>query len=124
MSQTPTTPAAAEFTGVQAPEAAAVEPAPAPPIPHAGETPRNLDLILDVRVPITVQLGGAEMEIRDVLELSPGSIVALDKLAGEPVDVYVRGRRLAKGEVVVVDDNFGIRITTICSPDMRVSTLR
>ena len=86
--------------------------------------PRNLELILDVHVPLTVQLGSAEMEIRDVLELGPGSIVALDKLAGEPVDVYVRGRHLAKGEVVVVDDNFGIRITAICNPDERVSSLR
>jgi len=85
---------------------------------------RNLGLILDVRVPLTVHLGGAEMEIRDILDLSQGSIIALDKLAGEPVDVYVRGRLLAKGEVIVIDENFGVRITAICEPEHRVTALR
>ena len=92
--------------------------------PAGAPAQRNLDLLLDVSVPITVQLGGAEMQIRDVLDLAPGSIVALDKLAGEPVDVFVRGRLLARGEVVVVDDNFGIRITHIVNPDTRVNSLR
>ena len=81
----------------------------------AGET-GNIDLLMDVSVPVVAQLGSTEMRIKDILKLAPGSIVELDKLAGEPVDLLVRGQLFAQGEVVVVDDNFGIRVTKIVSP--------
>lgn len=73
----------------------------------------NMDLLMDVSVPVIAHLGSAEMRIRDVLRLAPGSIVELNKLAGEPVDLMVRGQLFAQGEVVVVDDAFGVRISQI-----------
>jgi flagellar motor switch protein FliN/FliY len=94
-----------------------------PPPGNGSDTARNLGLLLDVRVPITVHLGGAEMEIRDILALGHGSIITLDKLAGEPVDIFVRGRLLARGEVIVIDESFGVRITAICESEARVGTL-
>ena len=75
----------------------------------------NMDLLLDVSVPVIAQLGSTEMRIRDILRLTPGSVVALDKLAGEPVDLFVRGQLFAQGEVVIVDESFGIRVTKIVS---------
>jgi flagellar motor switch protein FliN/FliY len=80
--------------------------------PVAGEG-SNMDLLMDVSVPIVAQLGATEARIRDILRMAPGSIVELDKLAGEPVDLLVRGQLFAQGEVVVVDDTFGVRITQI-----------
>jgi len=79
---------------------------------ESGE-PSNIDLLMDVSVPVVAQLGATEIRIKDVLELLPGSIVELEKLAGEPVDLLVRGQPFAQGEVVVVDENFGVRITKI-----------
>ena len=73
----------------------------------------TMDLLLDVHLDMSVELGRASMSVRDVLQLGPGSIVELDKLGGEPVDVLVNGRLIARGEVVVVDENFGVRITEI-----------
>jgi len=73
----------------------------------------NIDLLMDVSVPVVAQLGSAEMRIKDILQLLPGSIVELEKLAGEPVDLLVRGQLFAQGEVVVVDESFGVRITKI-----------
>jgi flagellar motor switch protein FliN/FliY len=89
----------------------------------ADALPRGMDLLLDIPLEATVELGRARMLIRDVLELSPGSIVELERVAGEPVDLLVNGRLVAKGEVVVIDDNFGIRITEIVSPADRVASL-
>lgn len=83
-------------------------------------TPGNLDLLLDVPLEITVELGRATKRVRDVLTLGPGSIVELSKLAGEPVDLLVNGKPIAKGEVVVIDENFAVRITEILSRDERV----
>lgn len=74
---------------------------------------KGIDLILDVSLKISVELGRARLPIREVLELGPGSIVELDKLAGEPVDILANDRIIARGEVVVVDENFGVRITDI-----------
>jgi flagellar motor switch protein FliN/FliY len=74
-----------------------------------------MDLLLDVPVPVVAQLGSTEMRIREILRLTPGSVVALDKLAGEPVDLFVRGQLFAQGEVVIVDESFGIRVTKIVS---------
>ena len=84
---------------------------------------RNLDLILDISVPVTVELGRANMIIKDILALSQGSIVELEKIAGTPVDLLVRGKLLAQGEVVVVDENFGVKITNICGSEERVRKL-
>lgn len=85
--------------------------------------PRGMDLLLDIPLEATVELGRARMLIRDVLELAAGSIVELERVAGEPVDLLVNGRLVAKGEVVVIDDNFGLRITEIVSPADRVASL-
>ncbi len=83
-------------------------------------TMRPIDLIMDIPLEVTVELGRIRMLIKDVLDLASGSIVELDRVAGEPVDLLVNGRLVAKGEVVVIEDNFGIRITEIVSPAERV----
>jgi flagellar motor switch protein FliN/FliY len=85
---------------------------------------RNIDLLMDVTLQLTVELGRTRRQIRDVLSLGPGSVVELDKLAGEQVDVLVNGKLIAKGEVVVIDENYGVRITDILSPAERVQSLR
>ena len=84
----------------------------------------NIDLLLDVPLQVTVELGRTRMQIREVLELGKGSIVELEKLAGEPVEVYVNGKLIAKGEVVTIDENFGVKITDIVSRGERVSNLQ
>jgi len=84
----------------------------------------NIGLILDVPLQVTVELGRTKKRIRDILELATGSIIELDKLAGEPVDILVNGKLLAKGEVVVIDENFGVRITDIVSPMERAQNLQ
>ncbi len=89
-----------------------------------GAANTGLDLIMDVPLRVTVELGRTRMQIRDVLELGKGSVVELDKLAGEPVDLLVNGKLIARGEVVVIDENFGIRVTDIVSPAERVSGFR
>ena len=83
----------------------------------------NIGLILDVPLQVSVELGRTKKTIKEVLELANGSIVELDKLAGEPVDINVNGKLLAKGEVVVIDENFGVRITDIVSPEERAQRL-
>lgn len=85
--------------------------------------PRGIDMILDIPLDITVELGRVRMLIKDVLELASGSIVELDRVAGEPIDVLVNGRLIARGEVVVIEDNFGIRLTEIISPADRLAGL-
>lgn len=92
--------------------------------PAAPAASSGLDLIMDVPLRVTVELGRTRMQIRDVLELGKGSVVELDKLAGEPVDLLVNGKLIARGEVVVIDENFGIRVTDIVSPAERVSGFR
>lgn len=84
----------------------------------------NLDLLLDVSLRVSVELGRTELSIKEILGLGPGSVVELDKLAGEPVDILVNNRLIAKGEVVVVDENFGVRVTDIISPQKLVGKLR
>ena len=86
--------------------------------------PRKLDLLLDVPLDLSVELGRARMSIQDLLNLSPGSVIELDKIAGEPLDFMVNGRLVARGEAVVVNDKFGVRITDIVSPAERISRLR
>ncbi len=85
--------------------------------------PQNIDILLDVKLPISIELGRTEMSIRDILELGAGSVVELTKLAGEPVDLLVNNRIIARGEVVVVDENFGLRVTSLISPEDRLKSL-
>lgn len=80
---------------------------------------KNIDLIMDVPLQVTVELGRTHKQIREILEFGQGSIIELDKLAGEPVDILVNGKSIAKGEVVVIDESFGVRITDIIHPSKR-----
>jgi flagellar motor switch protein FliN/FliY len=82
----------------------------------AEEQAQNLDLIMSVPLEISVEIGRTQRKVQDILAFSKGSLVVLDKLAGEQVDLYVNGHCIAKGDVVVIDDNFGIRITEILKP--------
>ncbi|MCC9293885.1 flagellar motor switch phosphatase FliY [Clostridium sp. WLY-B-L2] len=86
--------------------------------------PRNIDLILDVPLEISVVLGRTKKNIKDILNLGTGSLVELDKLAEEPVEILVNGKKIAYGEVVVVDENFGVRITGIVSNEERIKSLK
>ncbi len=86
--------------------------------------PKNIELLMDVELPISIELGKTTMNIADILGLAPGSIVELDKLVGEPVDLLVNQRCVAKGEVVVVEENFGLRITQLVSPEERLRNLQ
>jgi len=85
---------------------------------------RRLDLLLDVPLDVTVELGRSRMSIQELLGLSPGSVIELDKVAGEPLDIMVNNRLIARGEAVVVNDKFGIRITDIVSTAERIARLR
>ena len=107
---------------------------PAPPVaqpvtfPSLDDVPANpggsdISLLLDVPLQVTVELGRTQLKIRNVLELVPGSIIELDKLAGEPVDVLVNGKPIARGEVVVIDEEFGVRITDVASHAKRLRGL-
>lgn len=84
----------------------------------------NIDRILDIPLQVSAQLGHTRMLIKDLLQLGPGSIVELDKLAGEPLEVLVNDRLVARGEVVMVNEKFGIRLTDVISPTERVNKLR
>ncbi|WP_422732689.1 flagellar motor switch protein FliN [Methylomarinovum tepidoasis] len=84
----------------------------------------NLDVILDIPVTISMEIGRTRLSIRNLLQLNQGSVVELDRLAGEPMDVLVNGTLIAHGEVVVVNDKFGIRLTDVISPAERVRRLR
>ena len=83
-------------------------------------TPQGFDMILDIPVRITVELGRTKISIRNLLQLAHGSVVELDGLAGEPMDVLVNGTLIAQGEVVVVNDKFGIRLTDVVTPSERL----
>ena len=91
--------------------------------PQTGEVPRNFELVLDVPLEVTVQLGRTRMPIRQLLQLAAGSIVELEKAAGERLDVLINGKPIARGEAVVVNDRFGIRLTDIISPSERLAGL-
>ena len=77
----------------------------------------NIDLLMDVSLRITVELGRTYMTLRQVLDLQQGSVIELDRLAGDPVDIYINERLFAQGEVIVVDDKFGVRITKLVEPN-------
>ena len=118
--------------------AEAVEPPPAAPQPAPAvfgnlssdnveltpEAAKNLELVMDIPVQLTVELGRTKMPIRNLLQLAQGSVVELHELAGEPLDVFVNGCLVAQGEVVVVNEKFGIRLTDIITPSERLKKLR
>lgn len=85
---------------------------------------QNLDFILDIPLKVSVELGKAKVVIKDLLQMAQGSVIELDKLAGEPLDVFVNGKMVARGEVVTVGEKFGIRLTDIISPVERIESLR
>jgi len=84
----------------------------------------NIEILLDIPLEVSVELGRTKMVIKDLIQLGPGSIIELDKLIGEPVDLLVNDNLIARGEVVVFDENFGIRITDIATPAERLKSLR
>ncbi len=90
----------------------------------AGNGQLNLDLIMDVRLTLTLEVGRTRISVRNLLALTQGSVIELDKLAGEPLDVYVNGTLVAHGEVVVVNDKFGIRMLDVVSPEKRVESIK
>ncbi|MFP7169135.1 flagellar motor switch phosphatase FliY [Terribacillus sp. 7520-G] len=93
-----------------------------PAAPTSGN-PRNLDLLMDIPLKVSVELGRTKRTIKEILELSVGSVVELDKLAGEPVDIHVNDKLIAKGEVVVIEENFGVRVTDILSQSDRLKSI-
>lgn len=103
--------ALAEFADVAAAEVATAEEAAAP-APGA----RPLAALYELMLPITIELGRTRMSVQEVLQLARGSVIELDRLAGEPVDIFVGDRRFAEGEVVVLGENFGVRITRVIPP--------
>jgi flagellar motor switch protein FliN len=102
-------------------------PAPAsfPPLDGGGvaHAPKNIDFILDIPMQVTVQVGSTKMIIRELLQLGQGSVIELEKLAGEPMEVLVNNKLVARGEVVVVNDKFGVRLTDVISATERVQQL-
>ncbi|MBN8548942.1 MAG: flagellar motor switch protein FliN [Deltaproteobacteria bacterium] len=84
---------------------------------------QNIEFILDVALQVTVEVGRARMTIQDLLQLGQGSVVELQKLAGEPLDVFINGQQVARGEAVIVNEKFGVRLTDIISPEDRVEGL-
>jgi flagellar motor switch protein FliN/FliY len=111
-----------EMMEALAQEAAAKNAGQAPQL--TGPQDQNLNRILDIPLVLSAQLGSTRMLIKDMLQLGPGSIVELDKLAGEPLEVLVNERLVARGEVVMVNEKFGIRLTDVISPTERVNKLR
>ena len=91
---------------------------------QSASEPSNIDLLLDIPLQVSVELGKTKKTIKEILELTSGSVIELDKLAGEPVDILVNGKLIAKGEVVVIDESFGVRVTDIVSPMERVNNLK
>ena len=93
------------------------------PQPAPAAEPAELERLHDVPVELAVEIGRTHMTIRETLALGPGSIVTLDRLAGDPVDLLVNGKPIARGEVVVIDEEFGVRLTEICTPEERLRNL-
>lgn len=91
---------------------------------HGNGNGSNLDMLMSLDMPITIEMGRTKLTIRNILELGQGSIIELDKLSGDPVDVFINNRKFAEGEVVVVDENFGVRITEIISPVEKIKSLQ
>ncbi len=113
--------AESEAAGAQAAESAAFDELKDDSVPGADV---NLDVVLDIPVNLSMEIGRTKISIRNLLQLNQGSVVELERLAGEPMDVLVNGTLIARGEVVVVNEKFGIRLTDIISPAERVKKLR
>ena len=116
--------------GVEGVAAAAGEVAEAASAAVSGSTPqqgakkgtnnRTLEFLMDVALQVSVEVGRARMTINDLLQMGPGSVVELEKLAGEPLDIFINGKAVARGEAVIVNEKFGVRLTDIMSPEERV----
>ncbi len=119
-------PAPASAATAAASAGSTARPAQFAPLQPSNGTPANtnLDMLLGVNLKVTVELGRTRMTIEEILQLGPGSVVELDKLAGEPVDVLINDRLIARGEVVVIDDRFGVRITDVVPPAQRVHSMQ
>ncbi|CAM3745700.1 flagellar motor switch protein FliN [Castellaniella denitrificans] len=119
--------ALAEQTAAAPASAAAAQPAAAqvfqPLAGQAAEGDSDIDMIMDIPVQLSVELGRTRLTIKNILQLGQGSVVELDGLAGEPMDIYVNGYLIAQGEVVVVDEKYGIRVTDIITPSDRIARL-
>jgi len=113
----PVTPAAATGENVARAQFEPLEPR------QTAGAPKGIELILDVPLSVTVELGRKKLSVREILELNPGSLVELEKLAGEAVDLLVNGKLFAKGEVVVIDENFGVRVSSIVTPKERLERI-
>jgi len=116
--------ALAEAEGGSAAEAVALDELKEEKAPLTVDEKRKLDTILDIPVTISMEVGRAKISIRNLLQLNQGSVVELERLAGEPLDVLVNGTLIAHGEVVVVNDKFGIRLTDVISQIERIKKLR
>ena len=121
--------ALADMAGAMAEPEADIQPAPFEDLqadPGAGiaEGDVNLDVIMDIPVTISMEVGSTHIPIRNLLQLNQGSVVELDRLAGEPLDVMVNGTLIAHGEVVVVNEKYGIRLTDVISPQERIKKLK
>ncbi len=123
-----------DIDAMLAASAASQPSAPRAPMEEFGSMPKtnnpvnlegpNLDVILDIPVSISMEVGNADITIRNLLQRNQGSVIELDRLAGEPLDVLVNGTLIAHGEVVVVNEKFGIRLTDVISPSERIKKLR
>ena len=91
--------------------------------PAGAEREKKLDLLMDLSLPLSIELGRTQMQIRDILDLQRGSVVEFEKLASEPVDILINGKKMAEGEVVVIEKHFGIRITNLVEASERVKNL-
>ncbi|RME66338.1 MAG: flagellar motor switch protein FliN [Caldilineae bacterium] len=121
-----------EFPGIASTDAFGEEPgitvnpasfAPLHPNKNGKGETTSLEMLLDIGLRVTVELGRAKMSIREVLNLGPGTVVELNRAAGEPVDILINGKPIAKGEVVVIGDMFGVRVTDIIPPAQRVESM-
>ena len=101
------------------------QPTSFPPVDNHGAVPanKNIEFVLDIPLQVTVQIGSTRMLIRELLQLGRGSVIELTKLAGEPMEVLVNNKLVARGEVVVVNEKFGIRLTDVVSPNQRIQQL-
>ena len=124
---TPAAPAAAAAAPASRPAAPSAKPAGASVFQPLATVPagvgNDIDMIMDVPVQLTVELGRTRLTIKNLLQLGQGSVVELDGLAGEPMDIFVNGYLIAQGEVVVVEDRYGIRLTDIITPSERINRL-
>ncbi len=93
------------------------------PSPTNGERERKLELLIDLTLPVSIELGRTNMTIRDILDLQRGSVVEFEKLASEPVDILINGKKMAEGEVVIIEKHFGIRITSLVDTSERLRNL-